>query len=75
MLPVSDNLMEGSCRGISKPVPLHYSLKNYGCIDLGSQKATETKQGSHMLVLRPNTRGIPDIIVCSIHIFMWSSGP
>ena len=31
-------------------------------------------QGSHILVPRPNTRGIPEIMLCRILMFMWSFG-
>ena len=41
---------------------------------LGAQKATGTN-GSHMLVPRPNTRGISETMFCWILVSMWSLGP
>ena len=41
---------------------------------IGAQKATSTK-GCDILVPRPRIRGIPEIMVCRILMFMWSFGP
>ena len=38
-----------------------------------AQKTTQT-EGSHILVPRPNTRGIPEIMACRMLMFMWSFG-
>ena len=42
---------------------------------LGAQAADINTRILHsVLVLRPNTRGIPDMMVCRILMFLWSSG-
>ena len=41
---------------------------------LGAQKTTY-RSGSDILVPRPDIRGIPEIMVCSVLMFMWSFGP
>ena len=40
---------------------------------IGAQKTTEI-EGSHILVPRPNMRGIPEQLLCRILLFMWPLG-
>ena len=40
---------------------------------LEAQNTTERKDHTFCMVLRPSTRGIPEILFCRILVFMWSS--